>query len=141
MSSSTIIKTARFLRNEPKDDSIQQQNCLHDYIAWANIKSNYPNHPYSYPFYPPKDLPPWLCYQVPPKSYETSRDRDKHINYVLERTLRCRIRIKKIQRKYREYKQAQHNKYLERLRNLGKTIPKPSLDTSGELSGPEKVLT
>ena len=115
---------------------ILKQNSEHDYIEWINTKADCPYYRYSYPFYPPENK--W-CYEHPNRSYETSRERNKHIDSVLQHTFRCRLQIKKIQRKFRERKQIKHKRYIEKLRNLGKLTSTTTLTTTGEPSGPGKV--
>ena len=71
--------------------------------------------------------------------YNRSQELNDHIDYVLQTNLRCRHSIKKIERKYCEYKQAQHKKHIDQLRNLEKPVTKTEPTPTGEPSGSGQV--
>ena len=74
--------------------------------------------------------------------YNRSQELNDHIDYVLQTNLRCRHSIKKIERKYREYKQAKYKKSFDKRQQtsaLGKPTSITTLTTTSEPSGPGKV--
>jgi hypothetical protein len=101
---------------------IQRQHLLHDYTTWVNqsqgVVHRLANYSYSRilsedPW--PRDTYPFFDY------YNRSRDLQDQIDSVLQTSFSCRYSAKRIQRKYRAYKQAQQIRYFNKLQNLGTT--------------------